>query len=103
MKKFNIIFFKIYHCTFFQSTWNCDTCQADLALIAGVTRTEAFVSDQIDYLSGPAYCEGNEDCIGFLDPYMMYAAEELAVVLETDYDRLCTEVYNLGCVEAKLK
>ena len=65
--------------------------------MAGVTRDPAYIAELMDFLSNEGYCNGDATCISFLDPYVPLAAEQLAVVLETDTTRLCNEVYNLGC------
>ena len=62
-----------------------------------MTRDDAYITQLVAYLSGPAYCNDDAGCIGFLTPYIGLAAEQLAIVLETDYVRLCNEVYDLGC------
>ena len=64
-----------------------------------MTRDDAYITQLVAYLSGPAYCNNDAGCISFLAPYMPLASEQLALVLENpvEADRLCTEVYDLTC------
>ena len=81
----------------YPKAWDCDTCKEDLKLVVEAASDDKIIGNAMESLKGEALCNGNDECVKFVEDFFPAAVKGLAHELLFRRIGICTDLYAVEC------